>query len=152
MNRFVRFTHGRPIKRSKTRDRRGFAPDPTGEAYCSAPQIPYSWWREGNIPSELVERVEHPLRTGGERGTSPPKNAIVSALPASLFARSDLAIFVDPHTVVDRLAPIVDVDENVHQATLSEDATFSPSGRRRVAGGGARCLDGGVLQLERVPL
>jgi len=46
----------KPIKCSKSVGHRGFVPDPTGIAYCSAPQTPYLVGRETLPPQEL-----HPL-------------------------------------------------------------------------------------------
>jgi len=69
------------MKHYKSPGRWNFALDPTGGAYCSAPQTP-SWW-------------------GGEKtATSGP---LIRAL---LFGPSYLAISMDPHSVVDGLAPM----------------------------------------------
>jgi len=72
------------MKRSKSRGRRGFASDSTGAAVLALP-IPLTDG-EGNMPSQK---------------TSP-----LLALRASIFSPSGLAISVDPHPVVDGLAPM----------------------------------------------
>jgi len=58
-------------------------PEATGESYSAPPE---------------------PL-TGGERNIPSPRTPLLLALRSSLFIPWGLAIFVDSHNVVDRLAP-----------------------------------------------